>query len=219
MRSIGDLYDKFTDDDDSTVRRPSTTTDSDEEPSVRPMNGFTTKALLNNGEKILSERLVLLKAPTSLVAIVSLPKIKVGTIGIYRSVYNRTQIHNFGYIEETRVVTRLSLYNHRLLLFLNPVLSMTDDNASVRYITTNTIRLVLYSDTKPEWMLLSRGNRIRRGVEFVPSFRSIRRTVVEDGSFTESNGLIAATSARGLIPRRLKTLFTEAIDDDGIVLW
>ena len=223
MNPIEELYDLYTTDDQLLSKSCSTNTpkieSNDQNEQWRPINGFTSRPILNNDEVGLSERLSLLNAASELIPIFYPPKIKIGSIGVYRSAYPQSDLHSFGYVEETRVVTRISLYNDHLCLQLHPVVSVMRETQSARYIKTNQIRLVLYDEFTPTWFLLTQGNHIKKGVEFIPSFSPIRRTVVDDGSFIELNGLVNARSAQGIVPKRFSHLFRTMAEDDGVVIW
>lgn len=125
-------------------------------------------------------------------------------IGIYRHAYPRTLSQNYGFLRETRIITRCLLYNDRICLHLNPIVYIHNDTTF--YIKDHSI-ILIYVD--PYWVLQQKHQYIR-GVSFTLTSFPEGRTNVEDGRFIEYDGHITSRSTRGIIPDDFITLFDEA---------
>lgn len=175
-------------------------------------NGILLPSYDDNGKQILSRSLFSLKT----INMTSAPLLLRRTftkhaIGIYRHAYPRTISQNYGYLKETRIITRCMLYNDRICLYLNPIVYIENDTAY--YIKDNGV-ILIYVD--PYWVIQKKHQYIC-GVSFALTSFPEGRTSVEDGQFTEYDGHITCRSARGIIPNDFITLFDEAYKKKEII--
>lgn len=158
-----------------------------------------------------------------------------GCIGIYRHAYPRSKLLNFGYLEETRVITNISLFGEYLKLTLSPVVMISDevDNKGktfrlIHYVN-RMIELILMNEDPPcQWVKLETKvldsiipnggstNRVKmwfqRGCSFDLCLFPKNRTFVYDGSFVEKNGMASNASTNGIIPAEFVRLYHEVLD-------
>lgn len=160
---------------------------------------------------ILSNKLHSLGSTTVSLRVKDEIRLQEGTIGTYRRVYLRGK-HDFGFLEETRMVTRILSYKELPLLHMCPVISLEGSMAQVAL--TNIIFLYLDDDV---WVKVDYGRTFleQRGCEFSLSLGDtpLKRTLALDGYYLERNGLVGRSTIGNIVPHRFEKLFLEAMSD------
>jgi hypothetical protein len=175
---------------------------------------------IENGKYYLSEYIRNLNIPSKRMKVVTNVDVKVGVLGIYRHAYPKTEIHDYGYLEEMRLITKISLYSNYLMLSLSAIkfLEYTTDGLYCEYIESNIVKLILYSNEVPAiWVKLDRSYRFIKGCSFQSTPIFVGRTFVKDGQYVEKEGRIYSKSANLVIPNRFIDLFKQTTNDDTII--
>lgn len=134
-----------------------------------------------------------------------------GNLGIYKHAYEDGD-NNFGYLEETRVVTNISLYGDNLSLTINPVYKISD---GLVFYTDNYTRVIVFKNIM---CMLSANHLPVKGCVFIPSSNIyIKRTFVHHGYMLEENGIICNKSTGGYMPASFYQLFGELLSDTVII--
>lgn len=183
-------------------------------------SGFTSNLVLDKNKTILSNIGYSTITSYNKVLINQSNDVKIGLLGIYRRAYPRTSNSDYGYLEETRIVTKVGLYSSNLVLELSPVIYIEyTEEGRVANCGPNKVDLILYKNSiPPQWLRLEKGHYIR-GCSFDAKPVPESRTLVIDGRYVEKNGSKSSMSANLIVPNRFIQLFKESLDDDPIIWW
>lgn len=215
MDNFESLFDRFTKEEENINITP-----KNDFPYFKEDNGVLLEDYNCDGKYYLSECIKESNVPTKRINVTTNISLIPGLLGIYRHAYPKTEVNDYGYLEEMRVVVKISLYSNYLMLYLSPIkyLEYTDIGLQCEYIDCNIVKLILIKNDIPAtWIKLDKGYKFVKGCSFQPSNILLGRTFVKDGQFVEKEGRKFNRSSNLIIPPSFVHLFEQSLNEDNII--